>query len=146
MRFISEACRQMSDGCCLEHTDSWAQDLFRCASIFCFWVVSRSVSEWVIDNCETQPPAYIAWVALSSNVRPSCIVRPASVTPPLISPSWCFWPYKTYIFCEDMILVTCQCQHLSSVAELSPVYCCLVLILDLRSKKFETNFIPDTIS
>ena len=33
---------------------------------------------------------------------------PASVTPPLISTVWCFRPYKLYIFCEDMILATCQ--------------------------------------
>ena len=50
-------------------------------------------------NCETQPPAFIGWLALSSVVR-SFVVCPASVTSPLVS--------------------------ISSVAELSPVYCCLV--------------------
>ena len=40
---------------------------------------------------------------------------PASVTSPLISTIWCFWSYKPYIFCEDMILATCQC-HLCWVA------------------------------
>ena len=48
--------------------------------------------------CETQPPASIGWVALSS-----MFVRPTI---------WCFRPYKPYIFCEDMILATCQCQHI----------------------------------
>ena len=43
--------------------------------------------------------------------------RPASVTSPLISTIWCFRAYKLYIFCEDMILATCQCQH---------VFCCWV--------------------
>ena len=36
---------------------------------------------------------------------------------------WCFRPYKPYIFCEDMILAT----YPEFIAELSPVYCCLVL-------------------
>ena len=66
--------------------------------------------------CETQPPASIGWVALSSVVR-SLFVRPASVTSPLISTIWCFPAYKPYIFCEDMILATCQCQH---------IFCCWV--------------------
>ena len=39
------------------------------------------------------------------------VVRPASVTSPLISTIWCFRPYKPFIFCEDMILATCQCHH-----------------------------------
>ena len=44
-------------------------------------------------------------------------VRPALVTSPLISTTWCFRAYKPYIFCEDMILATCQCQH---------IFCCWV--------------------
>jgi hypothetical protein len=64
-------------------------------------------------NCETQPPASIGWVALSSVVRCSFVVRPS----PLISTIWCFRPYKPYISCEDMILATCQCQH---------IFCCWV--------------------
>ena len=62
--------------------------------------------------CETQPPASIGWVALSSVVRSSRIV-----TSPLISTIWCFRAYKPYIFCEDMILATCHCQH---------IFCCWV--------------------
>ena len=42
---------------------------------------------------------------------------PASVTSPLISTIWCFWAYKPNIFCEDMILATCQCLH---------IFCCWV--------------------
>ena len=42
----------------------------------------------------------------------SSFVCPASVTSPLISTIWCFRAYKPYIFCEDMILATCQCQHI----------------------------------
>ena len=30
----------------------------------------------------------------------------------ILSFPWCFWPYTPYIFCEDMILATCQCQHI----------------------------------
>ena len=55
------------------------------------------------------------WLSSSIfNVR-RLFVCPASVTPPLISTIWCFRPYKTYIFCEDMILATCQCQHILCV-------------------------------
>ena len=64
-------------------------------------------------NCETQPPASIGWVALSSVVRR----RRASVTSPLISTIWGFRASKPYIFCEDMILASCQCQH---------IFCCWV--------------------
>ena len=64
--------------------------------------------------CETQPPASIGWVALSSVV---VVRRHASVTSPLISTIWCFRAYKPYVFCEDMILSTCQCQH---------IFCCWV--------------------
>ena len=54
---------------------------------------------------------------LSSSIFSVCLfVRPASVTPPLISTIWCFRPYKPYIFCEDMILATCQCHSLLSWA------------------------------
>ena len=69
------------------------------------------------QNCETQPPASIGWVALSSVVVVRSFVCPASVTSPLISTIWCFRAYKPYIFCEDMILATCQCQH---------IFCCWV--------------------
>ena len=64
-------------------------------------------------HCETQPPASIGWVALSSVV----VCRRASVTSPLISTIWCFRAYKPYILCEDMILATFQCQH---------IFCCWV--------------------
>ena len=50
----------------------------------------------------------------TSNSSVGC---PASVTSPLISTIWCFRAYKPYIFCEDMILATCQCQH---------IFCCWV--------------------
>ena len=77
-------------------------------------------------NCETQPPASIGWVALSSMFVRSFVRCPAWVTPLLISTIWCFRPYKRYIFCEDMISV-----NISSVfiTELSPVYCCLFFVL-----------------
>ena len=39
------------------------------------------------------------------------------MTSPLISTIWCFRAYKLYIFCEEMILATCQCQH---------IFCCWV--------------------
>ena len=76
-----------------------------------------------IRNCETQPPASIGWIALSSMF----VVRPASVTSPLISTIWCFRAYKPYIFCEDMILATCQCQH---------IFCCWVEPSLLLSSSF----------
>ena len=71
--------------------------------------------------CETQPPASIGWVALSSVVR--LFVCPSRiVTPHLISTIWCFRPYKPYIFCEDMILATCQWHSLLSWAQFTVVY------------------------
>ena len=73
--------------------------------------------------CETQPPASIGWVALSSVVRRSSRI----VTSPLISTIWCFRAYKPYIFCEDMILATCQCQH---------IFCCWVEHSLLLSSSF----------
>ena len=46
------------------------------------------------------------------------VCRPSRiVTSPLISTIWCFRLYKPYIFCEDMILATCQCQQ---------IFCCWV--------------------
>ena len=56
------------------------------------------------------------WLS-SSIFSCSFVVRPASVTSPPISTIWCFQAYKPYIFCEDMILATCQCQH---------IFCCWV--------------------
>ena len=59
------------------------------------------VEEAPCRNCETQPSS-IHW--LSSSIFPcsfvrSFVVRPASVTSPLISTIWCSRPYKPYIFC-----------------------------------------------
>ena len=51
----------------------------------------------------------------------SFVVGPASVAPPLISTIWCFRPHKSYIFCEDMILATCQCQHMLSWSQFTVV-------------------------
>ena len=63
------------------------------------------VSSWLIF-CFHELSSSIFTVQLS-------FVCPASVTPPLISTKWCFRPYyKPYIFCEDMILATCQCRHI----------------------------------
>ena len=79
-------------------------------------------SFWAVKACirKTQPPASIGWVALSS-LFVCLFVCPASVTPPLISTIWCFRPYKPYIFCEDMILATCQCHSLLSWAQFTVV-------------------------
>ena len=69
-----------------------------------------------------------------------CLVGcPASVTSPLISTIWCFRPYKPYIFCQDMILATCQCQH---------IFCCWVEpSLPLSSlNSFELLYKPSGIS
>ena len=94
----------------------------QCQHIFCCWVepslllssyILNILNSIILENCETQPPASIGWVALSSVV----VRRRASVTSPLISTIWCFRAYKPYIFCEDMILATCQCQH---------IFCCWV--------------------
>ena len=54
---------------------------------------------------------------LSSSIFSWLFVCPASITSPLISTIWWFRAYKPYIFCEDMILATCQCQH---------IFCCWV--------------------
>ena len=40
----------------------------------------------------------------------------------LLSSIWCFRPYKSNIFCEDMILATCQCHSLLSLAQFTVVY------------------------
>ena len=61
---------------------------------------------YLVWNCETQPPASIGWVALSSLIVVRLVGYPASVTPPLSSTIWCLRPYKPYIFCVDMILAT----------------------------------------
>ena len=58
---------------------------------------------------------------LSCSIFTYCsVVCPASVTPSLISTIWCFRPYKPYIFCDPGNM------SVSFIAELSPVYCCLV--------------------
>ena len=60
---------------------------------------------------------------LSSSIF-SClfVCRPSRiVTSPLISTIWRFRPYKPYIFCEDMILATCQCHSLLSWAQFTVV-------------------------
>ena len=59
------------------------------------------------------------WLSSSifSCLSSSSFSCPASVTSPLIYTIWFFQPYKPYSFCEDMILATCQCQH---------IFCCLV--------------------
>ena len=67
----------------------------------------------LFSYCETQPPASIGWVTLSSVIG-RLVVCPAS---PFISTVWCFRAYKPYIFCEDMILATGQCHH---------IFCCWV--------------------
>ena len=65
------------------------------------------------------------------------------VTSHLISTIWGFRRYIPYIFCEDMILATCQCQHILCIqwilfiTELSPVYCCLVWIFTSHISIFQ---------
>ena len=87
-----------------------------------------------IANCETQPPVSIGWVALSS-VFVRLFVCFASVRPPLISTIWCFRPYKPYIFCEYMILATCQCHSLLSWAQFSFKHICWKIFV-WKFKKF----------
>ena len=55
--------------------------------------------------------------------------RPASVSSPLISTIWCFRAYKPYIFCEDMILATCQCQILSYIPSIWVLHSLLLFCL-----------------
>ena len=75
---------------------------------------------------------------LSSSIFSCCCLVgcPASVTSPLISTIWCFRAYKPYIFCEDVILAACQCQHI--------FYCwvepsLLLSILNCILKKFSND-------
>ena len=77
-------------------------------SAHCFDILQNSASSF------HRLSSSIFTCLLSSFVvrRPSRIV-----TSPLISTIWCFTPYKPYIFCEDMILATCQCEY---------IYCCWV--------------------
>ena len=59
---------------------------------------------------------------LSSSIFSCSFVCPSRiVTPDHISTIWCFRPYKPYIFCEDMILATCQCHSLLSWAQFTVV-------------------------
>ena len=88
-----------------------------------------SIQEWILMSrfkyCWTilrNSASSFHWLSSSIfNVRCLLFVRPASVTPPLISTIWCFRPYKPYIFCEDMILATCQCHSLLSWAQFTVV-------------------------
>ena len=60
------------------------------------------------------------------------VAWPGSVTPSLVSTIWCFRPYNPYIFCEDMILATCQCHILSYIylqSEFRIVVRCQVTLL-----------------
>ena len=87
---------------------------------WCYW----SNDAAVVDKMQICVWAHLKGIALSSEFRTvvQClvlplVVRPALVTFPLISTIWCFRAYKPYIFCENMILATCQCQH---------IFCCWV--------------------
>ena len=90
---------------------------------------------------------------LSSSV---CLfVCPASVTHPLISTIWCFWPYKPYIFCEDMILAACQHHNLQPYtfqSEFRIVFCCLFHIIlswnlhQPESHLFTFNKVSDSLA
>ena len=78
--------------------------------------------------CETQLPASIGWVALSSVVRRS-VVCPASVTSPHLH--YMMFPTNVSNHTNHIFSVRIgSWQHvsvsISSVDELSPVYCCLV--------------------
>ena len=64
-----------------------------------------------IKYCETQPPASIGWVALSSVIV--CLFGDISSHLPFMM----FLSIQTIYFCEDMILATCQSQH---------IFCCWV--------------------
>ena len=69
---------------------------------------------WKWTNLGINETSSFHW--LSSSIFTYCLfVCPASVTPPLISTIWCFRPNKPYIFCEDIILATCQCHILSYI-------------------------------
>ena len=88
------------------------------ATLPCTWSLSTL--------CETQPPASIGLVALSSMfvrsyVRSSFVLHPWHL---LSSPLYDVSDHTHHIFSEYMILATCQCQHIV-IAELSPVYCLL---------------------
>ena len=68
---------------------------------------------------------------------------PASVTPHLISTIWCFRPYKPYIFCEDMILATCQCHSFLSWAQFTVVWsftCVCIISFWWKRQIMHTNF------
>ena len=89
---------------------------------------SRNCDHIFFGNCETQPPASIGWVALSSVVvRCSFVVCPASVTPPLISTNDVS-EHTNHIFSVRIWSWQRVSVNISSVAELSPVYCCLVTL------------------
>ena len=65
-----------------------------------------------VDYCSLSLPGAHWLRTLSSLVRRSFVVCPASVTSPLTSTIWGFRSYKPNIFSEDMILATCHHHHI----------------------------------
>ena len=85
------------------------------------------------DNCETQPPASIGWVALSS-VFVCSFGCPASVTPPLISTIWCFRPHKPYIFS----VIHCWVEPSLLLSSLARLWQPITLVWNLQNSKTTT--------
>ena len=73
--------------------------------------------------CETQPPASIGWVALSSVV---CRLFVPHQWHLLSSPLYDVSEHTNHIFSVSIWSRQHVSVNISSVAELSPVYCCLV--------------------
>ena len=88
-----------------------------------FWILSNSWLIWK-QNCETQPPASMGWVALSSVVRLSRISDISSHLHYMMLQS-----IQTIYFLWGYDPGNMSVSNISSVAELSPVYCCLVIFL-----------------
>ena len=83
--------------------------------------------------CETQPPASIGWVALSSVF----VCRSFVVTHRwhlLSSPPYDVSEHTNYIFSVRIWSWQHVSVNISSVAELSPVYCCLVVLCKAINK------------
>ena len=87
-----------------------------CLLKMCWWILTHSNSFWMPSNSLQN-----ALQSFRGDFSASSIQCIPSVTPPLISTIWCFRPYKRYIFCEVMILATCQCHALLSSAQFTVV-------------------------
>ena len=89
----------------------WSPQFFSQVHFLLIIIVVRCQSGFLRDSASS-----FHW--LNSSIFRYCSFGRSSRIRDTSSPLyiWCFTPYKPYIFCEDMILATCQCHSLLSWA------------------------------